>query len=119
MKKLLVIENLCEGGMEMDKKVSMDILDECINWLQNASDVQIETMRDIYREEKKAFIPKEEDIDILLPSQGKMDKFIVEEEKINIPNKKVKTAIENNVAMKYCDKEFNEANVNDWEDIAA
>jgi len=55
----------------MDKKVSMDILDECISWLQNASDVQIETMRDIYREEKKVFIPKEEDLEILLPSQMK------------------------------------------------
>ncbi len=57
-----------KGGTKMDKKVSMNILDECINWLQNASDVQIETMQNIYREEKKAFFPKEDGIEVLLPS---------------------------------------------------
>ncbi len=103
----------------MDKKVSMNILDECINWLQNASDVQIETMQNIYREEKKTFFPKEDGIEILLPSQMKTDKFIVEKEKVDIPNKKVKVAIENNDVMKYCKNEFNEANMNEWEDFAA
>lgn len=105
--------------MEMDKKVSMNILDECINWLQNASDEQIETMRNIYREEKKAFISKEEGIEILLPSQMEMGEVIVEEEKLDIPYKKLKTAIENNDVMKYFKKEFNEANMNEWEDFAA
>ena len=103
----------------MDKEVSMDILEECINWLQNASPVQIETMRNIYKEEKKAFVSKEEDIEILLPPQMKMDKNILEEEMVNIPNRKVKAAIENDVLMNYCNKEFNEASVNNWEYIAA
>lgn len=109
-----------KGGRKMDKQVSMNILDECINWLQNASEEQIETMQNIYREEKRKFHSKENGIEILVPSQVEIgSKFMVEEEKVDIPNRKVMTTIENNDVMKYCKNEFNEANVNEWEDFAA
>lgn len=117
MKKLLEIESFMKGGRKMDKNQSMNVLDECIKWLQNASGAQIETMQNIYKEEKKKPISNEESIEILLPSQMEKDKF--EKEKIDIPIRKVKSTIEDNDEMKYCKAEFNEANVNDWEDIAA
>lgn len=108
-----------KGGRKMDKKESMNILDECINWLQNASGVQIETMQNIYKEEKKKFSSNSDGIEILLPSQMRYDKFVVEEDRFDFPSKKVKTMIENNSVMKYCKNEFNEANINELEDFAA
>lgn len=103
----------------MDKKESMNILDECINWLQNASGVQIETMQNIYKEEKKKFSSNNDGIEILLPSQIRYDKVVVEEDRFDFPSKKVKTMIGNNCVMKYCKNEFNEANINELEDFAA
>ncbi len=108
-----------KGGRKMDKKESMDILDECINWLQNASGVQIETMQNIYKEEKEKFLLNRDGIEILLPSQMRYDKFVVEEDRFDFPSKKVKTMIENKGVMKYCKNEFNEANINELEDFAA
>ena len=121
MKKLLGKENLHgrESCRKMDKKVSLSILNECINWLQNASDVEIDKMRDIYREEKEKFFSSDSDIELLLSTQVGDSKFFEEEEDIDIPSIKVKTAIDNKAEMRYCNKEFNDANISEWEDFAA
>lgn len=65
------------------------ILDECIDWLQNASDEQIRKMQSIYKEEKKNFSSNSDGIEILLPSQM------------------------------YCKSEFNETYINGLESFAA
>ena len=94
-------------------------MNECINWLQNASDVEIDKMRDIYREEKEKFFSSDSDIELLLSTQVGDSKFFEEEEDIDIPSIKVKTAIDNKAEMRYCNKEFNDANISEWEDFAA
>ena len=35
----------------MNKRQSLDILDQCINWVKDASDKDVENMRKIYQEE--------------------------------------------------------------------
>lgn len=102
----------------MNKNESMDILKECKKWLENASDKQIEKMRDIYKEEKENSY-FENDIEIILPSQMKDCENNVEEETIDFPNRKIKNLTGSNNMMRYCDNEFNEANINEWEDFAA
>ncbi len=44
----------------MNKRKSLDILDQCINWVKDASDKDVENMRKIYQEETQKTFSKED-----------------------------------------------------------
>ena len=98
----------------MNKQESMDILNECIDWLENASSEQVRMMQKVYGEEKNRFFFGGEVAGILLPSQ--VDTV---QETIHFPNKKGKTLFGNNGAIQYCKDEFQEINITADEDFAA
>lgn len=51
----------------MNKRQSLDILDQCINWVKDASDTDVENMRKIYREETQKVNSMKDDSLFLMP----------------------------------------------------
>lgn len=117
MRKLLEKEKLLKGVEKMDKKKSLAILDECIQWLENASDLEIKRMQEIYHDEKKSSSNNDE-IELLFPVEMKAAR-VVFEEKFQIEDIKILSPIIVENELKYVESEFNEAIVNEWEDFAA
>lgn len=109
---------MLKGGEKMDKKKSLDILDECIKWLENASELEIKKMQKIYNDEKKNSSYDNDEIELLLPSKIEMNRVILEE-KFAIQDMKIVPPIVTKHELKYVENEFNEAIVNEWEDFAA
>lgn len=109
---------MLKGGEKMDKKKSLDILDECIKWLENASELEIKKMQKIYNDEKKNSSYDNDEIELLLPSKIEMNKVILEE-KFAIEDMKIVPPIVTKHELKYVENEFNEAIVNEWEEFAA
>lgn len=87
----------------MNKNESLNILDECIVWLENASDSDVKKMREIYQKE----IEKDSETIVLEKIKS-----------INLDYVKVKPYM-NKQKLNYKDKEFNESALNSWEHIAA
>lgn len=118
MKKLLERGKLLKGGEKMNKKRSLDILDDCIKWLENASDLEIKRMQEIYNDEKKNSNYNSEEIELLLPATMETATEVLEE-KFEIEDIKIVPPIIIEDELKYVEDEFNEAMVNEWEDFAA
>lgn len=118
MKKLLEKGKLLKGGEKMDKKKSLDVLDECIKWLENASELEIRKMQKIFHDEKKNSSYDNNEIELLLPSKIEMNR-VISQEKFAIKDMKIVPPVVTKHELKYVENEFNEAEVNEWEGFAA
>lgn len=114
----------------MNKRQSLDILDQCINWVKDASDTDVENMRKIYREETQKVNSMKDDSLFLMPDdipfvifdddhsyivQG-MEQAVLEEtikKYLEDPNVQREQTIYNN------GKVFHEVAMDYWEDVAA